>query len=157
MSATTPGALRTTIAARITALTPTHHTEVAYREHLEREAFREWAASHPSAAFRRFSVRPGRVVEGPDVSDGRYEAVWQEFEVAVAYPTDGKFGALMLPDLDNAIERDRTQIACTVGTNGAAYTDATVLTDGEDAEDIGPVHVGIVRLRVRYFRDARPS
>ena len=156
MTTTTPGTLRTTIAARIVALTPSLDSEVLFREHREEDSFREWALNNPAGCLRRFSVRQGPRVEQPTVTDGLTEMVAQEFEILVAYPTDGRFGALKMADLDNAVERDRAQIAKTIGTNGTAYTDATVTTEDEDREDIGPVTVGVVRLLARYFRSATP-
>lgn len=161
MSVTTPGAIRTTIAARITALTPGVDSSTPFREHDYELPLAEHAIADPAGCLRIFSVTEGASIDGPDVTDGATsEAVWQDFTVEVAYPTDigSRYGDLRRVSLVNTISADRAQIAKTVGTNGTAYTDATVLTapGGETRVDLGPVQLGIVQLRVRYFRSATP-
>ena len=104
---------------------------------------------------------PGPTVEGPDVTDGLTEAVWQDFLVEVAYPTDWRCGPQGIRDLVKRIQLDREQIAETVGTNGyATYASEpgsiTVITTAETRDDLGPVQIGVVGLRARYFRSATP-
>lgn len=166
MSTTTPAAVATLIADRIADIVPSLHSNVPFRRHREETPFRDWILANPAGCLRRFSVRQAPSISPPDVTDGLTELVRQEFEVAIAYPSDGRFTqanqpALKLVDLDNAVERDRSQIAKTVGTNGyatyaASLPAATVITVGEERDDLGPVVVGVVRLEAIYYREATP-
>ena len=160
MSTTTPAALRTTIAARITSLAPSIDSGAEFLEHLYDQPLAEWALANSAGCLRRFSVTEGDGIDGPDVTDGLVEAVWQDFIIEVAYPADigSRYGGQQRVSLTGTISADRAQIAKTVGTNGTAYTDATVQTapGGETRVDLGDVQLGIVRLRARYFRSATP-
>lgn len=163
MTTTTGDAVATAIATRIAALVPTLHAGDKFREITYEQGLRSFALAQPGGCLRRFSVMPGPDIEGPDVTDGLTEAVWQDMIVEVAYPTDWRLGAKQLRGLVAAIDADRSQIAKSVGTNGYATYAAvagspTVQTapNGETRDDLGPVQIGIVRLRTRYFRSATP-
>jgi hypothetical protein len=163
MSTTTGDAVATLIATRITAIVPGLDSDDRFEEITYEQGLASFALADPGGCLRRFSVMPGPTIEGPDVTDGRTEAVTQDMIVEVAYPTDWRHGPRALRDLVAAIDADRSQIAKTVGTNGfAAYAsdtgEPTVWTaeSGETRDDLGPVQIGVVRLRARYFRSATP-
>lgn len=162
MSTTTGDAVATAIATRIAAIAPGIHAGDPFREITYETDLRTFALNDPTGCRRRFSVMPAPDVETPDVTDGLTEAVHQNFVVEVAYPTDWRYGPKGLRDLIATIDADRSQIAKTVGTNGfASYsTEAgspTVWTlSPETREDLGPVQIGVVVLRARYFRSATP-
>lgn len=160
-STTTGDAVATAIATRITAIVPSLHSGDRFREITYEQGLRSFALANPAGALRRFSVMPGPDITGPNVTDGLTEAVEQDMIVEVAYPTDWRMGSRQLRSLVAAIDADRSQIAKTVGTNGfATYATVdgspTVWTTLETRDDLGPVQIGIVRLRARYFRSATP-
>lgn len=161
MSTTTGPDVATAIATRITALVPALDSSDRFEEITYEQGLRSFAIAGPAGCLRRFSVMPGPTVEGPDVTDGLTEAVWQDFLVEVAYPTDWRCGPQGIRDLVKRIQLDREQIAETVGTNGyATYASEpgsiTVITTAETRDDLGPVQIGVVGLRARYFRSATP-
>lgn len=161
MTATTPAAVRDELAARVTAIVPSLLAADRFVEVRYEAPIGAWALANPTACLRRFSVTEADDVEPPDVTDGVTEAVWQEFTVEVAYPTSWRSGPGQRVGLTDMMAADRAQIAKTIGTNGfATYSTApsslSVLTVAETRLDLGPVQLGIVRLRVRYFRDATP-
>lgn len=161
MSTTTADAVATAIATRIKDIVPTLHAGDRFREITYEQPLRVFAQADLSGCRRRFSVLPGPDVTLPDVTDGLTEAVFQNFIVEVAYPTDWRYGDRGLRDLINVIDLDRQQIAKTVGTNGfASYASEpgsiTVETIAESRDDLGTFHVGIVMLQARYFRSATP-
>jgi len=161
MSTTTPAAIRDLLASRVAALVPGTLAANRFLEHRYELPFAEWAAANPGGAFRRFAVTEADEIEPPDVTDGLTEAVFQDFTIEVAYPVDHRAGSQQRTSLANLLSADRAQIAKTVGTNGFATYAAqvppcAVITTTETRSDLGPVWLGIVRLRVRYFRDATP-
>lgn len=159
MSTTTPAAVRNAIAAVVKGLTPTAHTETPFREHEEREAFRDWCVANASACLRRYSVRWIGDTAPPTVSNTDVEFVERAIDVEVAYPTAWRLGGRQLAGLDDAISEDLRLIAHAVGTNGHARVAAelgaasvTITTEAERVVDLGPIHLGQVALIARYYR-----
>ena len=161
MSTTTPAAIRDLIASRVAAMTPPTFSADRFLEHRYEQPLAEWAAANPGGCLRRFSVTEGEDVEGPDVTDGLTEAVFQDFTIEVAYPTSWRAGAKQLVSLTNMIASDRAFIAKSVGTNGFANYAAqvppcSVQTKVESRINLGPVQLILLPLRVRYVREATP-
>lgn len=161
MSTTTGDGVATAIATRVAAITPSNLAGDPFREITYETDLRTFALNNPTGCRRRFSVMPGPDVEVPEQTNGLVDAVFQEFAVEVAYPTDWRYGSRGIRDLVKTIQDDREQIAKTVGTNGfASYAtepgSVTVVTMAETREDLGVVQIGVVRLRARYFRSATP-
>ncbi len=161
MSVTTGDAVATAIATRVAAIAPTTLAGDPFREITYETDIRTFALNNPTGCRRRFSVMPAPDVEPPTQTDGLTEAVFQEFAVEVAYPTDWRYGSRGIRDLVKTVQDDRELIAKTVGTNGfASYAtepgSVTVETVAESRDDLGLVQIGVVRLRARYFRSATP-
>ena len=152
---TTPAAIRDRIAVLVTTLSPTTDTGQPFVEHTEQEPIREWAVANPASCLRHFSARWLPDTSPPLVTDTVAEQVERDLEIVIAYPVDWRHGNKQLVDLATVVDEDTRKIAITVGTEGAsnlANTSATVLTTVETSEDLGPVHVGVVRLHVLYYR-----
>lgn len=134
-------------------VTPAIHAGTAFVRFREQFDFRTWAEGNPQACLRRFSIKYSSR-EPAAVSTTLVEENSYTFEVAIAYPVSGRFGADGLDDLEDTITSDLRKIYAVIGPPGyASFTaPATVIDAGDDRETSGPVMFGVMRFRVDFYR-----
>lgn len=157
---TTAASIRDRMIAVIEDLSPTMMALprfLAYQQEGNGDFF-EWAQQQPASALRRFAVRTVGEASEPLVSNTDVERVRQLFEIAVAYPQTGRYGAQLALDRDDCAEADRMLIRNAIGLNGGAnfvspYPPATFVEAMQSVALVGAgVDFHVIRQVMEFCR-----
>lgn len=121
-NATTAPALRDYIIALVTALTPdvlSGDRFIAFRNEGNGDFVVAMEAA-PAGALRRVQVRYSGDDDPPIVTNTDHERQLVTFQIMVAYPHTGRYGADMALDRDDVMRSDQHQLEETVGLYGQA-------------------------------------
>lgn len=143
-------------------VTPSIHAGTPFRAHRETQPFRVWAEQHAATCLRRFSIRYLGDFAPATVSNMVVEETSDTFEVVIAYPTSGRFGADIMTSLDDAVFSDQVQVHAAIGPPGyqSLEAQATVISEeGWTREEGDQVTFAVIRYRVDFYRatQATPS
>ena len=140
--------------ALLEALTPTAHSERAFRESEQMGDFREWAAGKPQACWRRFSIQDLWDYDVPEVTGGDVVFMPSTVEVVIAYPkTSALYGANNSRDMRDMMRADSHQIADEIGMWGTEnMSDSTAVRRSQGYEDLGDVVVSVATYRCYFYR-----
>ena len=158
MATTTAKTIRDTIIGLIEDRVPAIHSGQRFRAHRQEIPFRDSAEAQPASCLRRFSVDFLGSTEPPAVNDTLVQEVRDTIEIVIAYPNDGRHGALHLHGLADVIADDARLIEKTVGPPGYStlaglVAPCTVMWEQpNERERSGPVTFSILRYRCDYFR-----
>jgi hypothetical protein len=154
--ATTPDAVIDQMIALIEDITPQVHAHLGFKAYRDEMDFREWAQANPAQCLRRFCVTFAGDTSQALVTSTQLERVEEAVEIIVAYPTDFRHGATQLRGLRRVISRDSKQIDAKVGPSASDATLKELATvfriETTSRENAGPVHFGVVPLRIEYAR-----
>ena len=119
MAATTSAAIRDVMATAVKALTPSLHGDIKFRAHDQRSMagtdFQLWCDKNPTASYRRFSITDDGTEQTTGASNTDVDWVETEYELAVAYPRDHRYGAQQKIDAFDVMASDRNQLSYAVG------------------------------------------
>jgi len=151
--ATTFETFRDEQVALIAATPPVSFEDVAFERHRDEQPLRTWAAEHPTACLRRFTVRDLVEYEAPGTSTYDQEWVVGRHEVAIAYPVDGRYGEQNLRDLRDVMREDEKLIDERIGTHGYdAYTEGHCVRTSTTHEEGDEVSYLVMVYEFRFYR-----
>lgn len=161
--AATQAAIRDRIHALLEGYDPLWDTKTKLRRYRNEGNgnFTTWAEANPAGALRRFQVRADGQEDPPESSNTDYDLRHVTFEIRIAYPHTGRYGADGALDRDDVMDQDFGEIEKLVGIYARAWYfgthDCTPL--GAPSGSMKSVEIGtsvdflVLTARFSYYRE----